>query len=157
MKRKVYLDTSIISAYFDGRDKKRQEITKKWWAEVMLKNYDVYISELVERELKKTNEEKRRGELLSLIQGIKILEITEDVEELAQAYITNEIIPEDYIDDAMHIAIATINEIELLISWNFAHLVNYETKRKVKGVNILKGYKELEIESPLEIGGGCYV
>ena len=56
MKVKVYLDTSIISAYFDMRDKKRQEVTKKWWKEVLIKNCEVYISELVERELNKTKQ-----------------------------------------------------------------------------------------------------
>ncbi len=156
MKVKVYLDTSIISAYFDVRDKKRQEITKKWWKEILIKKYEVYISELVERELNETKDKKRRDELLGLIEGIKILEITEEIEELSKAYIENEIIPEGYIDDALHIAIATVKGIELLISWNFTHMVNYEVKHKVKGVNILKGYKEIEIESPLELGGGEY-
>lgn len=156
MKEKVYLDTSIPSAYFDERDKKRQEITQKWWKEILFNNYEVHISELVEAELIDTKDEKKRQTLLELVKNIKSLEVTKEAEILAGDYVENGVVPEEYIDDALHIAVATLNNIELIVSWNFIHLVNHETKRKVKAINLLNGYREIEIESPLELGGGEY-
>ncbi len=75
---------------------------------------------------------------------------------MAQAYIDNDIIPEEYRNDALHIAVATLQDVDLLVSWNFEHLVNPETRRKVKAVNLLKGYKEIDIVTPEEIGGNKY-
>ncbi|OIO76063.1 MAG: hypothetical protein AUJ85_01420 [Elusimicrobia bacterium CG1_02_37_114] len=157
MKEKIYLDASVPSAYFDDREKNRQKITQKWWKEVLFNKYEVYISEVVESELGDTKDIKRRQELLELVEDIKSLELTQEAENLARVYIDNEVIPEEYPDDAVHLAIATLNGIELVVSWNFVHLVNHETKRKVKAINLLQGYREIEIESPLELGGGEYV
>ena len=85
-----------------------------------------------------------------------MLEVPEEAKELAQAYIDNDIIPEDYLPDALHIAITTLYELDILVSWNFEHLVNTETRRKIKGINLLKGYKEIDIVSPEELGGARY-
>ncbi|MEW6556728.1 MAG: type II toxin-antitoxin system VapC family toxin [Elusimicrobiota bacterium] len=156
MKEKIYLDASVPSAYFDSREKKRQRITQKWWKEILFKRYDVYISKIVERELEDTKDETKRTGLLNLVKGIKSFEVTLEGEKLARIYIENDIIPELYYEDAVHLAIATINDIRVLVSWNFMHLVNHETRRKVKAVNLLHGYREIEIESPLELGGGEY-
>ncbi len=153
MIERIYLDTSIPSAYFDERDKKRQKITQQWWKEVLVSKYKPYISELVESELGDTKNKRRQHELLGLVKSIESLEITEEAEELAKAYLDDEIIPEEYIDDAIHLAIATINNIGVVASWKFAHLVNHETKKRVRAINVLKGYREIEIESPLELGG----
>lgn len=153
MKERIYLDTSVPSAYFDNRDEKRQKITQKWWKEIATKKYQPYISELVEAELGDTRDKRRRHELLELVKNIESLTINEEAEELAKVYIDNEVIPEEYTDDALHLAVATINNIGLVVSWNFAHLVNHDTKKRVKAINLLKGYREIEIESPLELGG----
>lgn len=105
MIERIYLDTSIPSAYFDERDKKRQKITQKWWNEVLISKYKPYISELVEAELGDTKDKQRRYKLLELVKSIVSLEITEEAEELAKAYLNDEVIPEEYIDDAVHLAI----------------------------------------------------
>jgi len=157
MKEKIYLDTSIVSAYFDDRQKGRQKITKKWWDSVLFKEYDVYISELVEAELANTSDTHLRGKLANLVKEVKRLEIIEEAEDLARYYVKNGLVPVKYWDDAVHIALASNNEISILCSWNFAHMVNHETKMKLKALNILKGYREIEIESPLELGGMKYV
>lgn len=157
MKEKIYIDTSIPSAYFDEREEKRRMITQKWWKEILFNKYEVYISELVEAELGDTRESKKCKELLGLVKWIKVLEVNSEIEILAKFYIENDVIVEEYIDDARHLAIATLNGIGLVVSWNFTHLVNHETKKKVKAINLLHGYREIEIESPLELGGGVYV
>lgn len=156
MKEKAYIDTSIPSAYFDNREENRRIITQKWWKGILFDRYDVYISELVEAELGDTKDIKKRKELLELVKGIKVLEINSEAEMLSHMYVKNDIISEEYIDDARHLAIATLNNIGLVISWNFNHLVNHDTKMKVKAINLLHGYREIEIESPLELGGGEY-
>ena len=156
MKVKVYLDTSVPSAYFDSREKERQRITQKWWKEILFNRYEVYISELVDAELRDTKDELKRKELLGLVKNIKRLEITEEAEELAKIYMESGIISEEYDEDAIHLAIATLNNIGVVASWNFTHLVKHETKIKIRATNLLHGYREIEIESPLELGGGEY-
>ena len=71
--------------------------------------------------------------------------------ELASEYIKKGIIPLRYEDDAFHIAVASVNNIDAIISWNFKHIVKLKTKKEVLGVNALMGYKEIEIYSPLEV------
>lgn len=60
-------------------------------------------------------------------------------------------IPAKYEDDAFHIAIATVNNMDAIISWNFKHIVKLKTKKEVAGLNLLMGYKEIDIYSPLEV------
>ncbi|MBU0600067.1 type II toxin-antitoxin system VapC family toxin [bacterium] len=150
-KETLYLDTSVPSAYYDERNKERQRLTWKFWEK--LAKYEVYISEMTEIELKNTKEKERKEQLLSLIAEMEILPITEEVIELVQIYLRNKVIPKAKEEDAYHIAVATLNEIDIIVSWNFDHLVNIKTRRRVNGVNILQGYKPIEIISPLELGG----
>jgi len=75
---------------------------------------------------------------------------------LAKKYIDEDIIPEDYLDDALHIAIAILYQIDILVSWNFKHLVNPVTRRGINAINMLKGYKQVDIVSPEELGGDKY-
>ncbi len=60
-------------------------------------------------------------------------------------------------NDALHIAIATVNGIDILVSWNFVHMVNLNTRTKVNAINLLNDYGEINIVSPYELGGGKYV
>ncbi|MFH1449212.1 MAG: type II toxin-antitoxin system VapC family toxin [bacterium] len=150
-KETLYLDTSVPSAYYDERNKERQRLTWKFWEK--LAKYEVYISEMTEIELKNTKEKERKEQLLSLIAEMEILPITEEVIELVQIYLRNKVIPKAKEEDAYHIAVATLNEIDIIVSWNFDHLVNIKTRRRVNGVNILQGYRPIEIISPLELGG----
>jgi hypothetical protein len=90
---------------------------------------------------------------LKLIQELQPIELEFTVEcyELAGEYIKKGIIPLRYEDDAFHIAVASVNNIDAIISWNFKHIVKLKTKKEVLGVNALMGYKEIEIYSPLEV------
>jgi len=149
-KETLYLDTSVPSAYYDQRDKSIQKQTVYFFHK-KLKNYEVYISEITMAELGRTKESSRRKQLLALVEGITILPRTEESEELADLYVKNRIIPVKYRIDAVHIAIATLNDIDVLVSWNFEHIVKYKTRHLVNSVNILKGYKTIDIVSPQEI------
>jgi len=79
-----------------------------------------------------------------------VLDITPDARALADAYLEAGVVSEDDYNDALHLAVATVHGMDIVASWNFQHVVNHETRRSVRGVNLLKGYRELHIESPLE-------
>lgn len=123
----------------------------------MKRDYTVYISQVTETELNATKNLHLRENLRNLVGNLPVLEIPDNAKGLAELYIENDIIPDEYFNDALHIAVATLNGINILASWNFVHLVNLETRRKVKGINLVKGYNEIDIASPEELGGGKYV
>jgi predicted nucleic acid-binding protein len=146
----LYLDTSVPSAYYDKRAKERMEATIKFWQEV-LPHYKIYVSEITVKEFEDTKDEGLRRKFRELIKGFKVLKEKKAIKNLARAYIEKEIIPEKYIDDALHVAVASYYEISYLVSWNYEHLVKVKTRRLVNSVNILEGFKEIEIVSPLEL------
>ena len=80
-----------------------------------------------------------------------LLEIDLETEELAERYIDEGVIPERYRCDELHIAVAVVNGIEVIISWNFEHIVKLKTRVMVNGINRLLGYHEIEICSPEEV------
>lgn len=149
-KETLYLDTSVISAYYDKRTKDRQEATVRFWKEI-LPNYQVYISEITIEELGDTKNEILRRNLNKLIQHLKVLKINPKIRDLAKTYIERNVFSERYMDDALHVAVASFYEISYLVSWNFEHLVKVRTKRLVKLVNTLEGFREVEIVSPPEL------
>ena len=149
-KESIYLDTSVPSAYYDKRVKERQEATIKFWKDV-LPDYMVYISEITLNELNDTNNKTLRNKLIKLVKDFEVLKNNEKIDKLSRAYIEKKIFPEKYIDDALHTAITSFFEISFLVSWNFEHLVKVKTRRLVNSVNILEGFREIEIVSPQEL------
>ena len=149
-KETLYLDTSVPSAYYDERIKERQEATIKFWRKV-LPNYQVYISEITIEELDATKNAILRKNFRRLVKGFQILKINNTIENLASAYIKRRIIPAKYVDDALHVAVASFYEVSYLVSWNFEHLVKVKTRRLVKSINTLEGFREIEIVSPQEL------
>lgn len=144
---KLYLDTSVPNAYLDEKNSYRQELTIKFWSKI--KEHDVFISDLVIEEISAVKDEKLRKDLLNLIENFGLLYAkSEKVKTLAELYISAEIIPAKYIEDAIHIAVTTINSLDILVSWNFEHIVKLKTKREVNAVNILYGYDPIEIIEP---------
>ena len=148
MNRKIYLDTSVISALYDQRTPERMEMTKNAWAEI--REYEVYISDLVVEEL-----QMAKGQMLGLlnaaVEGFVVIGIDDEASALAAVYVSEGIFPEKYMDDAIHVAVATVNEIGLLLSWNFKHLVKLKTRRMVTEVNAANGYGPIEIIAPPEL------
>jgi len=151
MKREsIYLDTSVPSAFYDKRSAERQETTIKFWNE-KLPIYDIHISDLTIEELKNTKDDNLREKFLEIVKNFKVLNSNNSTKELALMYIENGIFPMKYIDDAQHVAIASYNEINYIISWNFEHLVKVKTRRSVNFVNLSNGFREIEIISPQEL------
>ena len=148
-KTKLYLDTSVTSFLYADDSLEKREVTIRFWNVLKLGLYDVVISDILLTEISKCekplaqNLEDRLTELV-----LEIVSVNEDVYLLAQKYIDEGIIPQTYQDDALHIALATFNEADALISWNFKHIVKLKTIRGVNGINRMLGFRELEILTP---------
>lgn len=80
-----------------------------------------------------------------------ILDVTDEMDDLAAAYIQQAVLPPKYTDDARHVAVCTVAQIEYLVSWNFKHLVNVDREKGFNAVNLLQGYRTIRIVNPLEL------
>ena len=150
IKPKVYLDTTVPSAYHDDRTPDRQRLTKQFWTE-RLPDFECVISTIVLIEINDTPDPERRDNIEGLIDDFEVLEFGEEAYELAQEYVERGIFPEKYTSDANHVAIAVVNGIGYFASWNFKHLVKVNTRREVNLVNALLGYQQIEIIAPPEL------
>ena len=151
-KIKYYLDTTIFNFVFAEGDTEKKDITMKFFDDLPSLSEGVYISDEVIREMSRAPE-PRRSQLEGLIRETNplLLEIDLETEELAERYIREGIIPEKYRSDAIHNAVAVTNGIDVIVSWNFEHIVKLKTRVMVDGVNKLLGYHEIEICSPEEV------
>lgn len=146
-KLRVYLDTSIPNAYFDDKNPFRKEITREFWKK--LDDYEIFVSDLVIKEIEDTRNELRKSNLLSLINEFNTLSSSEEeIRSLAQEYVIRGVFPVKKIEDAIHLAIASFYYLDVLVSWNFEHIVKLKTKREVNVINVLLGYNTLEIVEP---------
>jgi len=146
-KLRVYLDTSIPNAYFDDKNPFRKEITREFWKK--LDDYEIFVSDLVIKEIEDTRDELRKSNLLSLINEFNTLSSSEEeIRSLAQEYVIRGVFPVKKIEDAIHLAIASFYYLDVLVSWNFEHIVKLKTKREVNVINVLLGYNTLEIVEP---------
>jgi len=145
----VYLDTSVISHLDQQDNPEYMQITKEFWKDVIAEKYDIYISDAVTTELDECPEPKRSMlfEFLSQI-NYKLINFNEQIIELAKRYVEEGIISDKFFDDAIHIAAATVYECDILVSWNFKHIVKVKTIQGVNGINKLIGYKEIQLVSP---------
>ena len=144
MRLKLYLDTSVLGAVCDPGPEDRLAATRRILDGLKAGSWDGYISALVLEEVSRAHDSVRR----------KIATVLDESEEsvaLAHAYIAAGAIPSDYEDDARHIAIATLNDINVIVSWNFRHMVNIERKRRINSVNLREGCPLIDIVSPWEI------
>ena len=148
-KLKVYLDTSVVSYLYQVDAPEKMQNTLDLWELFRNKTYEVYISDIVIREISGCNEEKLKI-LLDYLNQIdyNIIETTEDTVELAGKFIDFGILKQKSFDDCQHIAAAILAGCDINISWNFKHIVNVKTIRGVKIITTLEGYKDLLIYPP---------
>lgn len=148
-KTKLYLDTSVPSFLFADDSPEMREVTIQFWDILKIGLYDIVISDILLTEISRSeipSAQELEDKLSEIV--IEIVSVSEDIFSLAQKYIDEGIIPQKYQDDALHIALATYNEADALISWNFKHMVKLKTIRGVNGINRMRGFKELEILTP---------
>lgn len=148
MRQRIYLDTSVIGGYLD---KEFQVWSKQLFDEFKTGKKTAVISDITLDELENARQEVR--DLLKLIpeSSKEYVLNDEEVEELAVAYLKEGAVTKKFHEDALHIAIATINKVDVLVSWNFKHIVNLDRIKKYNGVNLKHGYTILEIRNPREV------
>ncbi len=146
--QRVYVDTSVIGGCFD----KEFEI----WSNGLIKDfengyYKPVVSELVATELVEAPESVK--EKYAEIQGFdhEWLMIDASVIDLADAYQKQRILTPKFYDDCSHIALASIADVDVLVSWNFKHIVHLNKIRLFNAVNLANGYKILQVYSPREV------
>ena len=144
---KIYADTSVYGGVFDEEFK---EASHTFFDMVRSGTYTLCVSDVVHQELvvAPENVKKLSHELFPLCQ---VLDVDENVLELQQAYITEGILTEKWYDDALHVALATVSGCDVIISWNFKHIVNFKKIPLFNAVNVLKGYQPIAIHSPVEV------
>ena len=146
---KVYLDTSVIS-YLDQIDApERMKETQDIWEYFKGGRYEVYISDVVVYEINKCGMEKREI-LLDYLDQIEynIIETDENTVSLAEKFIDFGVLKRKSYDDCRHIAAAVLAGCDMIISWNFKHIVNIKTIQGVKAAMTYEGYKDLMIYQP---------
>lgn len=156
MKQKVYLETSIISYYTASPNRDLviaawQEITHEIWP-VLQDKFDIYISALVIQEASR-GDKKAAKKRMSALSEFPVLEITPQVQEVANLLIAENAIPAEAEEDALHIAVASLNGIEFLLTWNFSHINNAFKKSKIIESIENQGFIPPEICSPEEFIG----
>jgi predicted nucleic acid-binding protein len=152
----VYLETSVIS-YYAGRPSRdivtaaRQTITREWWDETR-GHFDIYISVMVVEEVQ-SGDPSAAERRLAAIASLPILETNEAAEALAQMLIDEGHIPTESVEDALHIALATVHGMDFLLTWNFRHINNAQMKTRIRTAVESMGYKCPVICSPEELEG----
>ena len=148
-KMKIYLDTSVIShlKQDDAPDKMRD--TLMLWEEIIRGDYDVYISETAILEVMDAREEKRliMLEYLGKIEHT-VLKVDEKVKKYAKKLNEIGVLTEKHYDDCLHIGFAVVNGCDMILSWNFSHIVRVKTINGVRYVNSILGYGEIGIYAP---------
>jgi hypothetical protein len=154
MKRRVYIETSIIS-YLTSRLSRdlivagHQQITQEWWANQRDK-FEVFVSQTVLEEAAMGDQEAAQ-QRLSVIESLPLLEISEEAVALAKDLIRIGPLPEKAEVDALHIAIAVTNRVDYLLTWNCKHLANAALRNGIEHVCRSRGYDPVIICTPEEL------
>ena len=146
---KIYLDTSVVSALFDERNPERKSLTGAFFKNVG--NLETSISEITVAEIERTPDMELQSRMKEAIAQFSVIPLTDDVEWIASEYIRHGAVPEGYPEDAYHIAIAVVSEMDCLLSWNFKHVVRRKTRDIVRMVNTLSNMRQIEIMTPAEL------
>ncbi|MCL2088765.1 MAG: hypothetical protein FWH14_04720 [Oscillospiraceae bacterium] len=150
-KQKIYIETTLFNFYFDT-DREAHAATLSLFDDIAAGKYEAFTSDYVVNELEKTQGEKRE-KMIALIEkyGITVLGLDDEAEQLADIYVEHGIIPMKYRTDGVHIAVAAVNDLNMIISMNFEHIVKRKTKIETGNVNIANGYRAVEIYNPMEV------
>jgi predicted nucleic acid-binding protein len=148
MIQRFYIDTSVIGGVFDTEFEEHSTILME---KVTLGQIKAVISEVTESEIRKARKEIREFYASLPKNSIEFVEISRDAVLLADTYILDKVVGKTSRNDCLHIAIATANRVDVLVSWNFKHIVNIYRIRGYNSVNIKLGFPTLEIRSPKDI------
>jgi predicted nucleic acid-binding protein len=151
-KQKIYLETTLFNHYFDDDRGLAHTSTITLFKEIAAGKYEAFTSGAVIEELEKA-EPKKYEKMISLIDkyNINVLAVSEEAEILADIYVAEKIIPQKYRTDGVHISVAAVNDLDMIISMNFQHIVKRKTKIGTGSINAINGYHAVEIFNPMEV------
>jgi len=146
---RVYVDTSVFGGYFDTEF---ADPSKKFFKEVFDKRLILLLSEILITEIESAPV-KVKNLLKQTLQteNHERLILSPEIMELQKAYLKAGVVTRKYADDALHVAQATIARADVIVSWNFKHLVNPDRIRGFNGINITQGYGLIVIMTPIDL------
>ena len=156
MKRKVYIETSVAS-YLTARPSRdlvvaaHQELTAEWWANHR-ERFEVYISEIVLREAAR-GDESAAAKRLAELEGIDVLTLDDCARALARLFVERGLIPKKAIEDAFHVAVATAQGMDFLLTWNCRHIANAEIVERLEAACLELGYRMPTLCTPEQLMG----
>lgn len=147
-KQRLYLDTSVFGGLYD---EEFQEITKPLFERIEKSEFEIIFSNITEQELENAPQIIKSS--INLLPQNSTLLVKSDLEaaQLAKKYIDEKVVGPTSYADCLHIALATIHNANILVSWNFKHIVNVVRIGGYNSVNIAAGYKPIDIRSPREL------
>lgn len=146
--QRIYLDTSVIGGCFDDEF--------AIWSNALMKDIAIGLfrgvtSEIVEAEIADAPKNVQEQFLKFLKMNPEVLKISTEAIGLVDIYLEHQILTERFRNDMFHIALSTIADVDILVSWNFRHIVRYDKIRQFNAVNLEQGYHTLDIYSPREV------
>ena len=149
----IYLESTIFNFPFADDAPQYQADTKRLFAEIKAGKFRPFTSRYVLRELENTKDTGKLEQMMALISdyGITVTPASDEIERLADVYITAGIIPKKYETDALHIAAATVAGLDYIISLNFRHIVKHKTIIETEIINARERYKRVFIHTPAEV------
>lgn len=145
---RVYIDTSVVGGVFD---EEFAEPSEAFFAKASSGEFVVVVSDLLHTELLRAPARVREYLNDRTNDVIELVALTDEARDLADRYIAESVVGKTSIVDCQHIAVATIQRVDVLVSWNFRHIVNLTRIRGYNSVNLTEGYPMLEIRTPLEV------
>ena len=145
MKQRLYIDTSVFGGYFD---EEFSEYTIPLFERLQNGEFRLLFSSITQDEISFAPESVKKLVKSLKTENTEFIETNDETVELATQYIAESVVGQTSFADCLHIALATINRADYLISWNFKHIVNVQRIRGYNAINIKNGYKVLEIRSP---------
>ena len=154
--KKVYIETSIPSFYYETRTEPEMVAQRNWtrdWWDHHAPKYELVTSEAVFEELNEGNYSTKK-DAFALIEDLPVLEVDKSVIEIVNAYVANKAMPKNPKGDALHLALATHHKCDFLLTWNCDHLANPNKFIHLSAVNALLGYITPQLTTPYAIMGG---
>jgi predicted nucleic acid-binding protein len=154
MKPRVYVETSVLSYLTswpsgDLVAAGRQKITRDWWR-LAQGAFELTVSELVQREAGEGDPQAARDRQ-EATKGLRVLAVDERVRRVARALLAGKAVPPSEAEDALHIALAVVNGVEYLVTWNLKHIANALMRSKIERACIAEGYNPCIICTPEEL------
>jgi predicted nucleic acid-binding protein len=149
----AYLETTIFNFPFADDAPQYRADTLQFFREIKAGKFRPFTSEYVLLEIRDTKNAQKRVKMEALVKdyGVEVFPESDEIERLAQVYISSGVIPEKYSTDAFHIAAATVYGLDFIVSLNFHHIVKHKTIIKTGLINLDEGYKPIAIHAPAEL------